>query len=540
MLVNKAFKFHSIKFRTFDATMKSSQPNFNPTKNFNQIKLFFAGLFTFFISSHSVAQICSKKTSIYFESDQYEIQASENQKLQKLATAFNQKSDTFMLEIYAYSDSVASTEYNYKLSNKRSKSIIAILKKNSKAHFEIKERIRGEALPLSSNATEEGRAKNRRVEIVYWKVKAGKITLTGKGGTAIDLDKDYFGSCGVCESNPRMREVFTNEEAARQGIAMQTNDGQQLITAGMMNLDLSCPERNKRGAIDWPCRDMVIRIPAAEYDPAMELWVSNLERNGNASRWAPDYNGEMEYDAKNKCYILKVNYCPGRTRINCDKPAPCVIRGQMVIDTSGLIAVPELNRGRRGTYVKAMTEGKIAGRGGLNSNNMWQFYYRGKGSLFFNDSAIAKNKIGYVFSGIIDRYEAICDTAICRTLKQCWCFEIPLDAYSKIIYFQKNKNFRLKLPWKYRNYAVRLFIPAADTILPTQDIKSFFKKHGFKKPLPDTYIAVYKNIADANNKRAYDAQIDLSTIRTKYHKRRNYYKAKIKRRQLKTAIRSNS
>ena len=520
--------------------MKSRLSNFNQNKLNTPVKIFFATIFTLLISANALAQICSKKTAIYFETDKYDIQSSENQKLQKLAAAFTQKTDTFVLETYAYTDSIASVDYNYKLANKRSKSIISYLKKNTKAHFEIKERVRGEALPLKSNATEEGRAKNRRVEIVYWKVKAGKITLTGNGGTAIDLDKDYFGICGVCESNPRMTEVFTNEEAARQGIAMQTTDGEQLITAGMMNLDLSCPERNKQlGVIDWPCRDMVIRIPAAEYDPAMELWVSNIERNGNASRWAPDYNGEMEYDAKNKCYILRVNYCPGRTRINCDKPAPCIVNGQRVIDSTGLIAVPELNRGRRGTFVKAMTPDKMAGRG-TGNNNMWQFCYRGKGSLFFTDSAIAKNKIGYMFSGIIDRYEAECDSANCRNLKQCWCFEIPIHAYSKIIYFQKHKNFKLKLPWKYRNYQVRLFIPAADTILPTQDVKSIFKKHAFKQPLPDTYVAVYKKDANASNKRGYDAQIDLSTIRTKYNKRHKYYKAKIKRRQLKKAIISNS
>lgn len=489
-------------------------------------------------------QICDKKTSVYFEADKYSISDTENQKLEKLCKMFAQKTDTFMLEVYSFSDSIASVEYNYKLAGKRLKAIVNYLKKNSSAYFEIKEHVRGEELATASNATEEGRAKNRRVDVFYWKMRGDKITLKAKGGTEIDLDKNYFGSCGVCGSKPELSEVFTNEEAARKGISLQTTDGDNLITGGMMNLELNCPDeinRNKRK--NWPCSDVVIRIPAASLDPEMGVWKVSKDSKTGAIKWEADEKGELEYDAKNKCYIMHANYCPGlgsmRSGINVDKRGG--VSGNStgrLPDSIGLIAVPELVRSRRNTNARAVGSGILYGNG-VESANMWRFSYRTKGSVFFEDLGVAQNKIGYMFSGNIDRYEAECDSARMRE-KKCWCFDIPIEAYDKIIYFKKKKEIRLKVPFKYRDYAVRLFIPAADTLLPLKRVKNSARKYVFKEPLPDTYVVVYGDDAKASDKRAYDGHVFLGEIKIKFNKRHTYYKAKLKKRQVRKAIAENS
>ncbi|PBQ33742.1 hypothetical protein CNR22_18800 [Sphingobacteriaceae bacterium] len=374
-------------------------------------------------------------------------------------------------------------------------------------------------------------------------MKGDKITLKAKGGTEIDLDKNYFGSCGVCGSKPVMTEVFTNEQAAQQGVSLQTTDGDNLITGGMMNLELNCPDRIDRNRKKtWPCSDVVIRIPAANFDPEMGVWKVSRESTTGAIKWEQDEKGELEYDAKNKCYIMRANYCPGLgnmlSGINCDKRGGMGTSTGRLKDSIGLIAVPELARSRRTTNVRAVNSGLIYGNG-VESVNIWRFSYRGKGSVFFEDQGLAKNNIGYMFSGNIDRYEAECDSGRIKE-KKCWCFEIPIEAYDKIIYFKKKKEIRLKVPYKYRNYAVKLFIPAADTLLPLKKTGNSERKYAFKEPLPETYIVLYNETANASDKRAYDGHVYLGEVKTKYNKRHHYYKAKLKRRQVRKAISNNS
>ena len=62
------------------------------------------------------------------------------------------------------------------------------------------------------------------------------------------------------------------------------------------------------------------------------------------------------------------------------------------------------------------------------------------------------------------------------------------------------------------------------------------RKFTFKQPLPATFVVLYKESSNLNNKREYDYQVDLEEIRTKYNKRKKVYKAKIKRKQLKHAL----
>lgn len=500
-------------------------------------------LFLLFIGRFSFhAQICDKKTSFYFDKNQSNLQAAEQQKLDKFVKVFAQKTDTFMLELHAFSDSIASVAYNHNLSSQRLQTVLSYIKNHSSARFKIVEKVRGEALPPESNATEEGRAKNRRVDVFYWKVNNGRITLKGKGNLELDLEPEYFGSCGVCESNPKLQEIYTNDQAERAGIPLTTTDGRELITSGMMKFDFSCQDKEERfKKRKGPCPEIVIRIPAGNYDSGYEIWRSTPERTRSALRWYTDPDGILEYDAKNKCYVLRVMYCPGQDMVNLDKlrglPSNRETVSSAISGSLGAIALPELSRSRKGTYVESSEPAVVLGYG-KPDKNLWRFRYLKTGPLFFVDSGQAKNKIGYMFSGSIDRYEAYCDTPACVTEKQCWCFELPIDAYAKIIYFKKNKEHRLKMPWRYRSYNPKLFIPAADTLLPMEKISR--RKYKFQQPLPDTYVVVYSRQADAANKRAYDAHISLEEVKTKHKRSRNYYKAKLKSRQIQKAIRSNS
>jgi hypothetical protein len=330
----------------------------------------------------------------------------------------------------------------------------------------------------------------------------------------LDIPPQYFEPCGVCGSNPKMTEIFTNLQAEQANIGLTTSDNDELITDGMLSLEVQCAGRRDT------CVDVEIRIPAAKYDKEMEVWNTSRATEGS---WVRYERSELEYDAKNKWYIMKVSYCTGDMK-NIDKP-----RRRYPV---GYIAVPELDRSKKGTKASAAKSGYVF-RNSEEGPTIWTFRYANKGTMFFTDSGLAKSRVGYKFSGNIDRYHAECDTFFGKLDTSRWCFEIPLDQYSKIIYFQKKKKYRLKVPFKYRDHAVRLFIPAADTILTIAKKKGSSRVYTFQKPLPDTYVVFYKEGSDINNKRGYEYQVDLEKVRTKYKKRKKYYKAKIKRSQLK-------
>ncbi|MES2679495.1 MAG: OmpA family protein [Bacteroidota bacterium] len=499
---------------------------YNGTRKFIFLPVYL--VFLFVIPQQTArAQVCDKKTMVFFESDKSSVQETEEKKLRDLTGQFSQKTDTFLLEVYAFTDSIASVDYNNKLARKRFNSIVSYIKKNSACQFEILEKVRGEATPLSTNATEEGRAKNRRVEIFYFKINKGRVKLKGKGGMSLAVRRDYFAPRGICECNPRITEIYTDEQAARAGIGLTTADGCPLTTGGMIGLTFDGQDANK-------CTDMIIEIPGAKFDEEMEIWDAAQVAGGQTlSQWFKNSGGQLDYDENTKLYTLTVKLCPGNM-INLDKIASRA-RGGRCADSAGVIAVPELSRFKSSRNFR-IVRSTILSREGQKSVTVAKFPYRGRGRIFFADSGLSADKIGYSFSGNIEKYVMDCDSARCPRLKECWCYEIPLSDYTKIIYFQKKKNFLLKVPMKYRNHSVRLFIPGADSIIPVANVKGSKRKFTFQQPLPNTYVVLYKEGSNANNKRGYDYQVDLDKVKQKYSKRKKVFKARIKKRQLKHAV----
>ena len=100
-----------------------------------------------------------------FEVDSTRIQPAFDPVLDKIARIINKYGKTH-LTIIGHTDSTGSRAYNQKLSERRAESVARALR----ARGVIPERITtagaGEDRPRASNATPEGRRKNRRVEII--------------------------------------------------------------------------------------------------------------------------------------------------------------------------------------------------------------------------------------------------------------------------------------------------------------------------------------------------------------------------------------
>ena len=65
-----------------------------------------------------------------------------------------------------HTDSDGDAAYNQQLSERRAEAVAAELERNGVSVYRVVTIGRGEEEPIASNLTEEGKAQNRRVEIV--------------------------------------------------------------------------------------------------------------------------------------------------------------------------------------------------------------------------------------------------------------------------------------------------------------------------------------------------------------------------------------
>ncbi|MEM4368424.1 MAG: OmpA family protein [Candidatus Aenigmatarchaeota archaeon] len=103
---------------------------------------------------------------IYFDFDKADIKPESEPTLREIAK-FLKENPHIKLYVVGHTDNIGKIEYNMELSKRRAE---AVVKELIERYGISKERLRafgvGPLAPVSSNSTEEGRAKNRRVELV--------------------------------------------------------------------------------------------------------------------------------------------------------------------------------------------------------------------------------------------------------------------------------------------------------------------------------------------------------------------------------------
>ena len=103
------------------------------------------------------------ENAVRFDTDKSTLKSSAKANLDKLVPVFNQYPDT-NIQIYGFTDSTGSVEHNLNLSKQRAASVKAYLTNHGVAEERLTAMGYGEEKPLVDNATEVGRAKNRRVD----------------------------------------------------------------------------------------------------------------------------------------------------------------------------------------------------------------------------------------------------------------------------------------------------------------------------------------------------------------------------------------
>ena len=101
--------------------------------------------------------------NIFFETDKYDLLPESKAELGKLI-AFLAKNVSMRIEIGGYTDNVGSDSHNITLSQNRAKAVYDYLVTNGISTEKLTFKGYGKTMPISSNDTPEGRAKNRRTE----------------------------------------------------------------------------------------------------------------------------------------------------------------------------------------------------------------------------------------------------------------------------------------------------------------------------------------------------------------------------------------
>ncbi|HAY16983.1 MAG TPA: cell envelope biogenesis protein OmpA, partial [Halomonas sp.] len=116
--------------------------------------------------------VLNMPSSVTFGFDSAELTADARSALNEVANVLTQYTDT-RVNIAGHTDSTGDASYNQRLSERRAQSVGNYLSQNGVSSMRLNTMGYGANQPVASNATEQGRAQNRRVEIT--------LTPTGSG-----------------------------------------------------------------------------------------------------------------------------------------------------------------------------------------------------------------------------------------------------------------------------------------------------------------------------------------------------------------------
>ena len=101
---------------------------------------------------------------VFFETGRARIEAKSDALLDEIARLLVSRTDLRKVRVSGYTDSLGSDRSNLRLSRDRAVAVRAALVARGVAAERIEAQGYGEANPVASNATAEGREQNRRVE----------------------------------------------------------------------------------------------------------------------------------------------------------------------------------------------------------------------------------------------------------------------------------------------------------------------------------------------------------------------------------------
>ncbi|MFZ4398829.1 MAG: OmpA family protein [Bacteroidales bacterium] len=210
--------------------------------------------------------------SVYFKTDKFLLSDHEKNTLDTLIYFLTDK-DIERVVIKGNTDSDADSIYNIELSEKRSASVKNYLVENSIEPPLFKVFNLGEDKPIANNDVDEGKQKNRRVDIyAFYKekkiieekpVKAIKTeTDPCKRDTVITLPQGSRYAISICDYYKfkdclKIKEYIDAESILNSDFTTTTTRNEQLATGGMFDIQL-CDDKPLQHPI-------IFRVPVSRY-----------------------------------------------------------------------------------------------------------------------------------------------------------------------------------------------------------------------------------------------------------------------------------
>lgn len=269
------------------------------------------------------AQDFCKPGSIFFDLNKSDLKPAGKSLVDSLVTSMN--GSDFAFEVYGYTDTSNTDDYNKKLSQSRIDAVLAYLKEKSITPKEIRTFNEGE--DFNSNNLRKDAAFQRRVDVYLTPMEGSDVVFRSEDDVIVKRDIASFGDCGICALKPKIKYLQTEDEANENGIDLVTDKGERLETYGMALFDIdtcsfmSAEEQRKIRTC--------MQLPAKKWDPKVELFEL-IECPGN------DIWKKLPDTMKRDPELKIVNFCSYARRINLD----------IIVPDINLILPEESNRGK--------------------------------------------------------------------------------------------------------------------------------------------------------------------------------------------------
>jgi outer membrane protein OmpA-like peptidoglycan-associated protein len=136
------------------------------------------------VKEESRGTVITLDGSVLFVSGKAELLPIARRKLDEVAKVLNDTNSDQQISVEGYTDSQGSDDFNQRLSQDRADAVRSYLVQQGVPSQRITAVGKGEASPIASNDTAEGRANNRRVEIVLGReAHSGGSSNAGAGTT---------------------------------------------------------------------------------------------------------------------------------------------------------------------------------------------------------------------------------------------------------------------------------------------------------------------------------------------------------------------
>jgi hypothetical protein len=260
-------------------------------------------LFSGLLTAANAQNFC-KKASVYFDLNRSEVKPEMLRRIDSLFSTLN--GQTVVAELYGYADSLASADYNQRLSGKRTAAVKAYITQKYPSAVRYTEMNLGEDKAGSGDPS-----RDRRVDLFLVPVSGDQLVLD-TGNETVELPIDYFEPCGICSSRPTVEGIYTDAEAGAAGMRFETNDGDQLITAGTVNFNFNPCDPAKKTTNKRIC--MSVRTSSLDRD--MKIWEPDTI---NGIIYWKESTIQPEFDAVN----MRYRFCgPFWGPVNVDKRFP--------------------------------------------------------------------------------------------------------------------------------------------------------------------------------------------------------------------------